>query len=209
MKGEAVQNAKCPYIVGITGGIGAGKSRVCQAIAKHGFPIYTSDLEARHIIDTDLQVRVKLKGLLGDDVYTEQGLDRKRVGQLVFSDARLLNKMNQVVHPAVRRHFEQWVKQQTSKMVFLESAILVSSGFDTLCDAIVYITAPQELRIRRVMLRDGVGREDVLRRIANQSEEKSILPLPAIVLNNDETQTIETMVRDLITKLMSGDNLNK
>ena len=198
---------KHTYIVGVTGGIGAGKSYVCQTIAKHGFPVYTSDLEARTIIDTNEQVRHRLQQLFGKDIYTPYGLDRKRVAQIVFSNPSLLQQMNGIVHPVVHQHFLHWTGTQTASMVFLESAILVSSGFDALCDAIVYITAPEQQRVQRVLRRDAVSKEDVLRRIANQSEAKSTLQLPSITLNNDETQPVDSLVQQMFHTLTSFQSL--
>ena len=190
-----------PYIVGITGGIGSGKSYVCHLIAQANYPVYTSDLEARQIIDTHPDVMNQIKQLFGEDIYTSQGLDRKRVSHLVFSQPDFLQAMNHIVHPAVYNHFLEWAKSQSASMVFLESAILVSSGFDALCNAIVHVTAPQVLRIKRVVERDKVSEEEVLRRMANQSEEHSKLSIPALTLLNDETQPIEQRVADLLHKL--------
>ena len=192
---------KHTYVVGVTGGIGAGKSYVCQIIAEQGYPVYVSDKEARHITDHDPLVRERLMLLLGEDIYTDTGLDRKCVAKRVFSDPELLKQMNQIVHPAVSTHFKAWVKQQKSSLVFIESAILVSSGFDTMCDAVIYVEAPEQLRIERVQARDGMNVEEIRKRMHNQSETHSSCDIPSLVINNNGDIPVHTLVHDLIMKL--------
>ncbi|MBO7234383.1 MAG: dephospho-CoA kinase [Paludibacteraceae bacterium] len=189
------------YVVGVTGGIGAGKSYVCNMIAGEGYPVYDSDKEARNITNHNPEVREKLMMLLGEDIYTDAGLDRKCVAQRVFSDPVLLQEMNQIVHPAVMSHFTEWVDRQEASLVFIESAILVSSGFDSVCDAIVYVTAPEQVRIKRVIARDGMNVEEIKKRIANQNEQLSTLDIPSVVINNDNEIPLQGVVKDTILQL--------
>ena len=189
------------YVVGVTGGIGAGKSYVCNMIAGEGYPVYDSDKEARNITNHNPEVREKLMMLLGKDIYTDVGLDRKCVAQRVFSDPVLLQEMNQIVHPAVMSHFTEWVDRQEASLVFIESAILVSSGFDSVCDAIVYVTAPEQVRIERVIARDGMNVEEIKKRIANQNKQLSTLDIPSVVINNDNEIPLQGVVKDTILQL--------
>lgn len=189
------------YVVGITGGIGAGKTYVCNMIADEGYPVYDSDKEARNITNHNPEVREKLMMLLGEDIYTDAGLDRKCVAQRVFSDPVLLQEMNQIVHPAVMSHFTEWVDRQEASLVFIESAILVSSGFDSVCDAIVYVTAPEPLRIERVVARDGMCVDEIKKRIAHQNKQVSSLDIPALVINNTNEIPLHCVVKDTITRL--------
>lgn len=189
------------YVVGVTGGIGAGKSYVCNMIAGEGYPVYDSDKEARNITNHNPEVREKLMKLLGEDIYTDAGLDRKCVAQRVFSDPVLLQEMNQIVHPAVMSHFTEWVARQEASLVFIESAILVSSGFDSVCDAIVYVTAPEQVRIERVIARDGMNVEEIKKRIANQNKQLSTLDIPSVVINNDNDIPLHGVVKDTILQL--------
>lgn len=189
------------YVVGVTGGIGAGKSYVCNMIAGEGFPVYDSDKEARNITNHNPEVREKLMMLLGEDIYTDAGLDRKCVAQRVFSDPVLLQEMNQIVHPAVMSHFTEWVDRQEASLVFIESAILVSSGFDSVCDAIVYVIAPEQVRIERVIARDGMNVEEIKKRIANQNKQLSTLDIPSVVINNDNEIPLQGVVKDTILQL--------
>ena len=189
------------YVVGVTGGIGAGKSYVCNMIAGEGYPVYDSDKEAHNITNHNPEVREKLMMLLGEDIYTDAGLDRKCVAQRVFSDPMLLQEMNQIVHPAVMSHFTEWVDRQEASLVFIESAILVSSGFDSVCDAIVYVTAPEQVRIKRVIARDGMNVEEIKKRIANQNKQLSTLDIPSVVINNDNEIPLQGVVKDTILKL--------
>jgi dephospho-CoA kinase len=170
-------------------------------IAGEGYPVYDSDKEARNITNHNPEVREKLMRLLGEDIYTDAGLDRKCVAQRVFSDPVLLQEMNQIVHPAVMSHFTEWVARQEASLVFIESAILVSSGFDSMCDAIVYVTAPEQVRIERVIARDGMNVEEIKKRIANQNKQLSTLDIPSVVINNDNEIPLQGVVKDTILQL--------
>jgi len=172
--------------VGVTGGIGSGKSLVCEIIARMGFPVYNADLEARNLTNTNSTIIAKVKALLGNDIYTKEGLDRKRTALMVFQDAGLLNKLNAIIHPEVANHFSSWCELHAeSPLVFLEAAILLESGMDKLMDRIVAITAPLQTRIRRVVERDGISPEEVERRMGHQLDEKELVAKSDIVIRND------------------------
>lgn len=174
-----------PQIIGITGGIGSGKSTVSELLRSQGYPVYDTDREARRLQNEDPELIHAIKLLLGDQVYANGELNRPAVAAIVFEDPELLKQLTALVHPVVKRDFSQWVSQQSSKQVFIESAVLFEGGFDTLTDSIIVITAPEEVRIQRVMKRDGVTREQVLARIKNQLPESGKLIKASFIISTD------------------------
>ena len=161
--------------VGVTGGIGSGKSTVCRLLARRGAPVYDSDGRARELMDGDGEIRRAIVALLGAEAYRGDGaLDRGYVASKVFADRMLLASLNSIVHPAVALDFEAWTLPFRDRpYVVLESAILFESGFDRFVDRVVAVAAPVEVRIERVMTRgdagnQGVSRHDVLQRMDNQ-----------------------------------------
>lgn len=163
-------------VVGVTGGIGSGKTTVCQSFEALGVPVYYADVEAKQLYDRDLQLQEALKAQFGDDVYTERGLNRERLAQLVFNDQSKLAALNALVHPAVARDFEQWKSRQTASYVMKEAAILIETGGHQKVDQVLLVSAPEALRIQRVMTRDGVAEEAVRARMNNQwsDEQKRV-----------------------------------
>ncbi|MDR2883143.1 MAG: dephospho-CoA kinase [Alistipes sp.] len=155
--------------VGVTGGIGSGKSTVCRLLAERDVPVYDSDSRARELMDGDGEIRRAIVSLLGSAAYRNDGsLDRCYVATKVFGDKMLLASLNAIVHPAVALDFEAWTLPFSSQpYVVLESAILLESGFNRFVDRVVTVAAPVEVRIERVVCR-GVNREEVMRRMDNQ-----------------------------------------
>ncbi len=161
---------KRPSRIGITGGIGSGKSVVCRLFALWGAPVYDSDSRAKQLMDSKLVQPIT--GLLGARAYRDGSLDRAWVASRIFADGGLLAKMNAIVHPAVGEDFLQWADSHNDKpYVILESAILFSSGFDRFTDHTVGVYAPLDRRVERAMERSGCSREAVLARVANQTDE--------------------------------------
>ena len=161
--------------VGITGGIGSGKSIVCRLFEQRGVAVYDSDSRARLLMDSDGDIRRELTALFGEACYREGRLDRAWLSARVFADRSLLAALDGVVHPAVGRDFRRWAGERCregARYVLLESAILFESGFDSRVDFAVTVSAPQELRIARCMARDGSDREAVLRRMAHQMSDR-------------------------------------
>lgn len=173
-------------LIGLTGGIGSGKSTLANELRKQGIPVYDSDSEAQRIISSDADVHRELCALFGCDVYTGTQLNRSQVAQIVFHDPAMLQRMNAVVHPRVRMDVVEWAKSHSiTPLLFVESAILYQSGFDSLCDKVVWVTAPERVRIGRVMQRDGITEEDVRLRMARQGNEDVFMRRASIVVNND------------------------
>lgn len=162
-------------VIGITGGIGSGKSLVCRFFSMLGIPVYDADAAARMLMEGDEELRKKIKGELGPDAYLPNGsLNRAWIAGIVFSDPLRLEQLNELVHPAVTAHFQQWKSKQQSPYVLREAAILLESGTYHDLDGIILVDAPEALRLQRVKDRDGRTEEEIRKIISRQwtSEEK-------------------------------------
>ncbi len=156
------------YKVGITGGIGSGKSTVSRILEECGVAVYTSDDRAKELMSSSPELRAKIIEAFGAEAYDGDRLNRAYLAQRIFNDPTALATLNSIVHPAVMDDFDSWAEQQSGSYVVLESAILFEANLDNRVDCVVSVLAPEELRIERAMQRDGASREDVVSRIANQ-----------------------------------------
>jgi len=183
-------------LVGVTGGIGSGKSLVCQILEKLGIPVYYADQEARRLMNTDEGLVLGVKELLGEEAYREGELDRKHVASLVFGRPDLLLELNELVHPAVRSDFRKWAgRQKGVPYVVEEAALLFESGSAEEFDLIVVVDAPEELRIRRVSDRDGITGEQVRRRMSGQMPpEEKRERADEVVINDGERMLLPQVV---------------
>ncbi len=159
------------YKVGITGGIGSGKSTVCRILAEHGVAVYDADSRAKELMSSSEALRAALIENFGAECFTAEGLNRAYLAGRVFSDAEQLRVLNGLVHPAVMADFEAWAEAQEGSYVVFESAILFEAKLEDRVDATVAVMAPEELRVERVMGRDGATKEQVLARIHNQMSD--------------------------------------
>ena len=162
------------YKIGITGGIGSGKSTVCRLLADMGVPVYDSDARAKVLMNDSEALRTALIEAFGEECYNAEGLNRPYLASRVFGDAEALAQLNAIVHPAVREDFRAWADVQSSRYVVLESAILFEAGFENEVDTTLAVLAPLEERVRRTAERDGVDRESVLKRIAHQISDEEL-----------------------------------
>ncbi len=178
-----------PLRVGITGGIGSGKTTLCRLFAVLGIPIYDADYWAKWLIEHDVRVRQEVVGLLGSEAYQPDGTyNRLYVARRVFADAALLAALNAIVHPAVERHSFAWHEQQAKTgcpYTLKEAALLVESGSYRFLDALIVVTAPEAIRLRRVMERDGLSEEAVRARLQRQAPEADKVALADFVIVND------------------------
>lgn len=190
------------YKVGITGGIGSGKSTLCQLLTAFGASLYDSDSRAKSLMAEDEKLHDALCDEFGAECYNDEGLNRSFLASKVFGDEEALRRLNAIVHPAVRADFRRWAAEQRSEYVILESAILFESGFDSEVDTTIAVLAPMEERLRRTVERDGVSREDVLRRIAHQMSDdelhsradRTIVNLRRDYLESDTEQLHKTLL---------------
>lgn len=159
------------YKVGITGGIGSGKSTVCELLATYGVAIYNSDARAKTLMLESEPLRRALCEAFGQECYVEAELNRRYLAERVFGDERALAQLNAIVHPAVRADFNAWVEEQTSEYVVLESAILFEASFENEVDTTLAVLAPLQERVNRAAARDGVDAEAILQRIEHQMSD--------------------------------------
>ncbi len=194
-------------IVGLTGGIGSGKTTVAGIFARLGVPVYEADQASKNIIDADKVLQGKLQNLLGADIVNSQGkIVRDRMASIIFNDEELLKKTNALIHPAVAEDFRSWVAAQDYPYVLKEAAILFESGSYKQCDKIVVVEAPEELRIERVMKRGNVSREQVLERMRNQMPQEQKVALADYVIHNDLQQSVITQVLSVHENLIRQAN---
>ena len=158
--------------IGITGGIGSGKSVVCNILRILNYPVYDTDTQAKLLMNESPVIISKLKLLVGDDAYFNGEINRQIISSFIFSSEANLKKVNSIVHPEVCAHFDAWRLAQTSPIVFVESAILHESGLSCMVDEVWCVVADIEERVKRVIKRNGLNREEVLARINSQISDK-------------------------------------
>ena len=202
-------------IIGITGGIGSGKSVIAKQLRKMGYSVYDTDSEAKRIIVEDATVREQMTALFGEEVYKDGVYQTALVAQQVFADKNLLAKLNAIVHPAVKADIISKFRSSgvtsepsapseplnnDSGLFFIECAILFQAGFDVLCDKVVAVTAPEDIRLERVIARDHSDMNKVRARMRAQEADKD-LQRAHIVINNDGTTPIPTLCQEIISQL--------
>ncbi|WP_139422048.1 dephospho-CoA kinase [Chryseobacterium mulctrae] len=189
-----------PKIIGLTGGIGSGKTTVAKFIEDFGFPVYYSDGRAKDIVNDNDDLKVKIKELLGNESYDENGLyNRKFVAEKVFNNKDLLQSLNEIIHPAVRLDFEDWVKKQTKYLIFKETALLFELKLHKQCYRSVLVTAEDNIRIKRVMDRDGKTYREVQSVMEKQMPEKEKIKLAdCIIYNNTNLDDLKEQTEKII-----------
>jgi dephospho-CoA kinase len=192
-------------IVGITGGIGSGKSKVAHIFNLLGIPVYNSDVRSKELLNTDSALKSKLITQFGEKIYTSKGIDREWFAALIFNDKRLLETSNKIIHPFVKKDFENWVATQTTPYTIKESAILFETGIYKQLDKIILVVAPEKLRIKRVLKRDQIPEKVVLDRIKNQWKDAEKIPLADFEIKNDETQLLIPQVLKIHRAILKSD----
>lgn len=179
--------------IGITGGIGSGKTTVCKVFETMGIPVFYADTVAKQIMTTDGLLIAGVKGAFGEKSYTAGGmLNNSYIAGIVFNDKDELAKLNALIHPAVFRAFDKWVKQipATVPYVLKEAALLFESGSYKMCDRNILVLAPEELRLQRVMGRDGLSSEQVKARMDKQLPDEEKVKLADHLVHNNETDSL-------------------
>lgn len=184
--------------IGITGGIGSGKSVVASLLEIHGIPVYIADEESKLLTATSPVIREKLIALFGTDLYTSDGLNKKQLASFIFSNPDSLKQVNAIIHPEVNRHFLAWTERQTRQFCALESAILFESGFNNAVDISLMVYAPLEIRLQRALKRDGVAREEIERRIQSQLPDETKKERSDYIIYNDGTQALIPQIAKFI-----------
>jgi len=185
--------------IGITGGMGSGKSTVCQMFSNLGVPVFSSDHEGRKLLNNDQEVIDKVREKFGSDMYTTNGsIDRERIGRLVFSDPKALESLSKIVHPKVNEAFNYWTRtHERSAYVLKEAAILFESGYYHDLDKIITVFAPKEVRIERVMKRDGMNKQDIEKRMLLQYTDEERNKLADFIIINDHRSKLLEQVMEL------------
>ncbi len=189
-----------PKIIGLTGGIGSGKTNVARFIEEFGFPVYYSDDRAKTIVNDDEELKVKIKELLGNQSYDENGFyDRKFVADKVFNNRDLLQQLNEIIHPAVRIDFENWVKKQSKYLVFKETALLFELRLNRQCYKSLLVTAEDNIRIKRVMDRDGKTYREVEAVMEKQMPERDKIKMAdCIIYNNTNLEELKEQTEKVV-----------
>lgn len=192
-----------PKIIGLTGGIGSGKTTVAKIFESLGVPVYISDLEAKRIMENKNVIN-QIKNEFGSIVLNDDQLDRAVLAKIVFEDKEKLKKLNDIVHPAVAEDFKNWVsKHQYKPFVIKETAILFEIGGQNYCDKTILVTAPIQTRIERVMQRDHTSEELIKKRMAHQWLDEKKTPLADFIIHNVENCDLFNIVKE-ITKTLNN-----
>lgn len=199
-------------IIGLTGGIGSGKSTIAKQLRLMGYEVYDTDSEAKRLIVEDAHVREQIETLLGKEVYQDDVYQTALVAQKVFADRTLLARLNSIVHPAVRQDILKKFRStsellnsssaasEPSELFFIECAILYQAGMDQLCDKVIVVTAPEEVRLQRTIARDYSDMDKVRARMRTQNVEENLYRAD-IIINNEGTTPISTLCEQILREL--------
>ena len=172
-------------IVGLTGGIGSGKSTVLNLFQKLGADAYIADVEAKKLLNTDVDLKNRIIELFGVEAYKEDHLDKDYIASIVFKDKEKLEILNQLVHPKVKKHFKDYIKKSTSDIIIYEAAILFESESNKLCDFIITVTANYKDKVKRIMKRDSVSKQQILDRMKHQLNDEFKIKNSNFVISNN------------------------
>ncbi len=185
-------------IIGLTGGIGSGKTTVAKAFSKLGVPVYIADDEAKHLMHKSKVIKKKLVDLFGENAYFNGALNRPFIANIIFSDKDYLKKMNAIIHPEVAKHFEKWVAKQNTAYVIKEVAILFENGGDKTCDFIITVIAPLDIRIERLLKRDSTSKEKIEAIMKNQWTDEEKIKESHFVIENIDMVNTKTQVLNVL-----------
>jgi len=185
-----MKEPKTHFKLGITGGIGSGKTSVGRVFEVLGIPVFSADKNAQDIMDNNLEIKNSLNSISGKNLYINGNLDRALLASIIFNDSSILKKVNSLVHPAVFDNFTQWTIVQDSPYVIMEAAILFESGASEFVDRVVTIVAPVEQRVARVILRNKLSAQQVMDRMKNQMADETRIKLSDYVIYNSENDMI-------------------
>jgi len=191
-------------IIGLTGGIGSGKTTVAGFFSELGVPVYIADVEAKKLTQNSKVIRKKLIALLGPETYNDDGLNRKFVAHKIFNDKELLLQVNNIIHPKVARHFKRWVGKQEGTYCIKEAAILFENGGYKQCDATILVTAPVAQRVQRVLQRDNTTIAAIEDRISNQWSDDEKLDLADFHIENIDLDVTKARVEELHQLILNG-----
>jgi len=189
-------------VVGLTGGIGSGKTTVAKMFSKLGVPIYIADLEAKKLMAKSKVIKRKLIELFGEEAYDNNELNKPFIASIIFNNKDMLKRMNAIIHPRVARHFEKWANKQSAAYVIKEVAILFENGGDKLCDYVITVTAPKAIKIDRVLDRDNSTKEKVEAIMNNQWSDAEKIERSQFVIENIDLIKTEIQVSKVHTQIL-------
>ncbi|MPM45719.1 Dephospho-CoA kinase [bioreactor metagenome] len=190
--------------LGVTGGIGSGKSVVCDVLRLHNIPVYDADLEAKNLNDTSPVIRKKLTESFGQDLYRNNRLDREKLAHLIFNNEENLRTANSIIHPELAKHFMEWAKQREQHpVVALDAAVLFEAGFQSVLDKTIIVLAPLEVRIERAVKRGNLTKEQITARANSQMSDKEKAELADFIIQNDGQHSLLEQV-DKILQIISN-----
>lgn len=195
--------------VGITGGIGSGKSSVCKVFGTFGIPVFEADEEARKITESDRRVKKRLCKIAGTDLYSSGTLDRKLLASLIFNDKSKLEEVNLLIHPLVFKVFDEWAGNQEAPYVIMEAAILFESGAHRLVDKTIVVTAPDDERLGRVSSRSGLTITEVSERMRNQDSQEELASRADYVIRNSDRDLVLPAILEIHEDILKRAKANR
>lgn len=189
-------------IIGLTGGIGSGKTTVANFFKELGVPVYIADVEAKKIMNTSASIKMALISLFGKKTYLNNELNRKFIASKVFKDKSLLQKLNDIVHPEVEKHFKFWKANQDQPYVIYEAAIIFENNAQSKFDYTILVTAPQDIKVKRVLNRDHATEQEVKSRMENQWDDSKKEKLANFIIENIDLEDTKSQIYQLHTKLL-------
>ena len=189
-------------IIGLTGGIGSGKSKILSVFSTYGIPCYESDRRAKWLMQRDAELKSKIKSFFGDQIYENDQFNQTKLAKLVFANKGKLEALNSLVHPRVKMDFKSFVSQQNTPYIIKEAAILFETGGEKDCDATILVTAPEKLRLQRVLNREKISSIDIKARINNQWSDSRKIPLADYVINNIDWDKTLKKIDEIHQKLL-------
>ena len=189
--------------IGITGGIGSGKTYVASVFQSFGIPIFNADIQAKKIMTSSRKLIKLVKEEFGNDIYKDSDLNKEKLSSIVFSNSDKLQKLNSLVHPIVKEEFNNWCKKQTSSYVIKEAAILFESNSHIGLDAVICVSAPLDLRMKRLLNRDDYSEKEIKKRIENQISQEEKEKLSDYIIINDEKELLLPKIIKIYKELLS------
>jgi dephospho-CoA kinase len=182
--------------LGITGGIGSGKTSVCRVFKVLGIPVFSADFDAKNVMDKNESVKLQINSITGKELYRFGTLDRAELASLIFNNRQLLDKVNSLIHPIVFENFRKWESEQNAPYVIMEAAILFESGACNLVDKIATVVAPAEQRIERIIQRNNLSREEIIMRIQSQMDDiEKVKRSDYVILNSENDMVIPAILK--------------
>ena len=189
-------------IIGLTGGIGSGKSKILSVFSTYGIPCYESDRRAKWLMQKDAELKSQIKYFFGDQIYENDQFNQRKLAKLVFANKGKLEALNSLVHPRVKMDFKSFVSQQDTPYIIKEAAILFETGGEKDCDATILVTAPEKLRLQRILNREKISSMDIKARINNQWSDSRKIPLADYVINNIDWDKTLKKIDEIHQKLL-------